>query len=56
MEFVSGVGADPANNDRIFPQKQNNLTNIPCRSLLVVPLRPSCTEADLNIWVLTKSM
>lgn len=25
----SGVGADRANDDRIFPQKQNNLTNIP---------------------------
>jgi len=25
----SGVGADLANDDRIFPQKQNNLTNIP---------------------------
>ncbi len=25
----SGVGADPTNDDRIFPQKQNNLTNIP---------------------------
>src|SRR5260370_734527 len=25
----SGVGADPGNDDRIFPQKQNNLTSIP---------------------------
>ncbi|HCC57287.1 MAG TPA: hypothetical protein DEQ47_08470 [Solibacterales bacterium] len=25
----SGVGADPGNDDRIFPQKQNNLSNIP---------------------------
>ena len=25
----SGVGADPANDDRVYPQKQNNLTNIP---------------------------
>lgn len=25
----SGVGADSANDDRIFPQKQNNLANIP---------------------------
>ena len=25
----SGVGADTANDDRIYPQKQNNLTNIP---------------------------
>lgn len=25
----SGVGADPANDDRVFPQKQNNLTNVP---------------------------
>jgi len=25
----SGVGADPSNDDRTFPQNQNNLTNIP---------------------------
>jgi len=25
----SGVGSDTANDDRIYPQKQNNLTNIP---------------------------
>jgi uncharacterized protein (TIGR03437 family) len=25
----SGIGADPSNDDRTFPQKQNNLTNIP---------------------------
>jgi len=25
----SGIGADPNNDDRIFPQKQNNLTSIP---------------------------
>lgn len=25
----SGVGADPANDDRVFPQKQNNLAGIP---------------------------
>jgi uncharacterized protein (TIGR03437 family) len=25
----SGVGADTANDDKVFPQKQNNLTNIP---------------------------
>jgi uncharacterized protein (TIGR03437 family) len=25
----SGVGADPSNDDRTFPQSQNNLTNIP---------------------------
>ena len=30
----SGVGADPANDDRIFPQKQNNLTNIPIQVLI----------------------
>lgn len=27
--YGTGLGADPANDDRIFPQKQNNLTNIP---------------------------
>ncbi len=27
--YGTGVGADPANDDRVFPQKQNNLTNIP---------------------------
>jgi uncharacterized protein (TIGR03437 family) len=27
--YGSGIGADPANDDRIFPQKQDNLTNIP---------------------------
>jgi uncharacterized protein (TIGR03437 family) len=27
--YGSGVGSDPANDDRIFPQKQNNLTAIP---------------------------
>lgn len=27
----SGIGADPNNDDRIFPQKQNNLTNVSAR-------------------------
>src|SRR5260370_1248670 len=27
--YGTGVGADPANDDRVFPQKQNNLTEIP---------------------------
>lgn len=32
--YGSGVGADPGNNDRVFPQKQNNLTNIPTEVLI----------------------
>ena len=30
----SGTGADPANDDRLFPQKQNNLTNIPMQAFI----------------------
>jgi uncharacterized protein (TIGR03437 family) len=32
--YGSGIGADPANDDRIFPQKQDNLTNIPVQVLI----------------------
>jgi uncharacterized protein (TIGR03437 family) len=27
----SGIGADPSNDDRVYPQKQDNLTNIPVK-------------------------
>jgi uncharacterized protein (TIGR03437 family) len=30
--YGSGVGADPGNNDKVFPQNLNNLTNIPLQA------------------------
>jgi uncharacterized protein (TIGR03437 family) len=30
----SGVGADPANDDKLYPQKQNNLTGIPMQAFI----------------------
>jgi uncharacterized protein (TIGR03437 family) len=30
----SGVGSDPSNDDKLFPQKQNNLTNIPMQAFV----------------------
>ena len=28
----SGVGYDPADDDKLYPQKQNNLTNVPMKA------------------------
>ena len=34
MLWGSGVGYDPADDDRLYPQKQNNLTNIPMKAFV----------------------